>query len=80
MHFRGFQDEFYESHTYWAEWEAGYLSNERCIVAVSEENGKNALRELFDFMNYEALSAFCPTNNIGILVVLNESRCTSRIS
>jgi hypothetical protein len=57
-----------------------YLPDKRSVVAVSEINRQHVLRKLLDLLHDESLSVFCPTNDVSKLVVLNQERCTSKIS
>ena len=56
------------------------LSDEGSVVAVPEVDGQDVFRELFDFFDDEAFSAFGPADGVAELVVLNISWGTSRIS
>ena len=47
---------------------------------MSEIDGKDLLLETLNVENGEMRSLFVPANDVGVDLVLNDKRCTSRIS
>lgn len=56
------------------------LPHKRREIFMSEIDGKDLLLETLKVENGEMRSLFVPANDVGVDLVLNDKRCTSRIS
>lgn len=56
------------------------LTDKGCVVAVSEVDREDVLRELLDLLHDESFAVFGPADDICILRILNSKISTSRIS
>lgn len=56
------------------------LPHERGEVLVPEVDGQDLLLELLDVLDVEIVPQLAPHDDVGVLIFLHDTKCTSRIS